>query len=167
MLIFIILATPNKTNSARSKTVEEKKNSPNSVYSKGYQYKQTAQDRRGRGNGGSQTRRAPSSKKSSKSPVSKQPKQLKKEDVGRISKHWNTDEVSIRDILDQYFTYCMTELCQKNNIKDIVVGKFLEKKLFVKQKSVNIRVTNITFWLNSDGTNSKDFRISDIIDFSY
>jgi hypothetical protein len=74
LLISLFLATPNKINTARSKTAEEKKNSPNSIYSKGYQYKQTSHDRRGKTNAATQPKKAPSSRKSSKSPASKHPK---------------------------------------------------------------------------------------------
>ena len=92
---FVFPATPNKTNSAISKN-DRSKTPPDSVYSKGYKYKRTSQDRKAGSKVDSKKARK------GKSPAKPLPKQLKKSEVQKISEHWDTDEEGIREILSQY-----------------------------------------------------------------
>ena len=59
-------------------------------------------------------------------------------------------ETDIRGILDMYFEYVIENLPPRIKIQQIVIGKFIKKVTYERQKEIEIKVSNINFLHNKN-----------------
>ena len=66
--------------------------------------------------------------------------------------------------MDMYFDYIIKEKCTRLKLKNIIMGEFMQKKLYIVQKQIEIRISNLCFELcnNTD----RDFSECDLIEFN-
>jgi hypothetical protein len=82
------------------------------------------------------------------------------------SKKLDIGEEEIRDILDLYFEYVIENLPSKSKLTKIDIGKFNKKTTFGEQETIEIQCSSISFSSNKSKS-KKEFRVCDIIDFSF